>query len=67
MKRTYKYRIYPKQSQITRLNNTFSMCRHLYNWSLQERIDAYQKENKTVSYREQQNQLPQLKKERPWF
>jgi putative transposase len=45
----------------------FSMCRHLYNWSLGERINAYETETRTVSYTEQQNRLPQLKKDRPWF
>jgi len=43
------------------------MCRHLYNWNLQERIDIYKSEKRTISYNEQQNALPKLKKERPWF
>ncbi len=42
MKSTYKYRIYPGKSQENKLENTFSMCRHLYNWSLSERITSYQ-------------------------
>ena len=42
MKSTFKYRIYPGKSQISKLENTFSMCRHLYNWSLSERITSYQ-------------------------
>ena len=65
--RAYKYRIYPSKSQITRLENQFSMCRHLYNWALAERIDAYQNEGRSITYSEQQNGLPELKKERPWF
>ena len=40
--KTYKFRIYPTKSQIGKLENTFSMCRHLYNWSLAERNMAYQ-------------------------
>jgi putative transposase len=67
MKLTYKYRIYPLSSQITQIQNIFSMCRHLYNWSLKERIETYDKEKRTVTYLEQQNALPGLKKERPWF
>jgi putative transposase len=43
------------------------MCRHLYNWSLEERIKAYENEQRTVTYNEQQNKLPVLKIERPWF
>lgn len=67
MKRAYRYRIYPKPAQITKLENTFSMCRHLYNWSLKERIESYQKEEISITYNSQQNNLPELKKERPWF
>lgn len=63
----YKYRMYPTKSQASRLENQFSMCRHLYNWNLKERINAYKEHGKTVSYNQQQNALPGLKKERPWF
>ena len=67
MRKTYKYRIYPTISQISQLENTFSMCRHLYNWNLQERIEVYKQTGKSISYYDQQNALPALKKERPWF
>ncbi|MCA1788116.1 MAG: transposase, partial [Desulfobacteraceae bacterium] len=63
----YKYRIYPTRSQVSRLENQFSMCRHLYNWNLEERIKAYEGHGETISYSQQQNALPGLKKERPWF
>ncbi|MBF0475370.1 MAG: transposase [Deltaproteobacteria bacterium] len=65
--KSYKYRIYPTKSQISALENQFSMCRHLYNWSLQERIEAYQSEKKSLPYEDQANKLPALKRERPWF
>jgi len=42
MKSSGKYRIYPTKSQESKLENTFSMCRHLYNWSLSERITSHQ-------------------------
>ncbi len=42
MKSSCKYRIYPTKSQESKLENTFSMCRHLYNWSLSERITSHQ-------------------------
>lgn len=66
--RAYKYRIYPTKSQITRLENQFSMCRHLYNWALLERISVYKFEGRSVKYIEQQNNLlKNIKEERPWF
>lgn len=67
MKLAYKYRIYPTHSQGSALANTFSMCRYLYNWKLEERIQAYKEGERTISYGEQQNSLPKLKEERPWF
>ena len=67
IRKTYKYRIYPSKSQITNLENQFSMCRHLYNWSLAERIDAYKNNGETVTYNQQQNNLPKLKINRPWY
>jgi putative transposase len=65
--KSFKYRIYPTKAQITNLANQMSMCRHLYNWSLSERKDTYEKTGESVSYYMQQNSLPALKKERPWF
>ena len=67
IKKSFKYRIYPTRSQISTLENQFSMCRHLYNWNLTERIEAYLRDKTTLSYNQQQNNLPALKKERPWF
>ena len=63
----HKYRIYPYKSQITKMENHFSMLRHLYNWSLQERIDVYEKDGKSINYYDQANALTQLKIDRPWF
>jgi putative transposase len=67
MLKAFKYRIYPKESQITNLENQCSMCRHLYNWSLQERIKSYEEEGKSVTYYDQANKLPALKVEKPWY
>jgi len=65
--KAYKYRCYPTKNQQTNLLNQFSMCRYLYNWSLQERVDSYKQTEKTLSYYDQQAKLPTLKIERPWF
>lgn len=65
--RAYKYRIYPTKAQQTNLLNQFSMCRHLYNWSIAERKQAFDEEKTYISYNEQQNKLPEMKKERTWY
>jgi putative transposase len=63
----YRYRIYPTNGQVSALENTFSMCRHLYNRSLAERKDAYEQTGKGIGYAQQQNALPALKKQKPWY
>jgi len=40
--KTYKFRIYPEKREINKLENTLSMCRHLYNRSLAERVMSYE-------------------------
>lgn len=67
IRKAYKYRIYPTKKQISNMENQFSMCRHLYNMALQERKDYYEKQKVAVTYHQQQNNLPFLKKERPWY
>ena len=62
---TYKYRLYPTKKQEEILLKTLELCKELYNSAIFERIDAYKKLKKYISYREQQNQLPLVKKVRP--
>jgi putative transposase len=65
--RTYRFRCHPTKSRISRLENQFSMCRHLYNWSLKDRIETYQETGSSVGYVQQAGSLPALKENRPWF
>ena len=64
MIKSFKYRIYPTDSQIKRLEETFDSCRFLYNCALEERIYHYKKygkSEKSINYIYQQNLLPQIK------
>lgn len=67
MLKTYKYRLYPTNSQITKLENTFSICRSLYNNALEHRITEYKRSGRTVNYYEQSASLPEIKKDFPWY
>ena len=67
MRSSFKYRIYPTKAQVSNLENQFSMCRHLYNWSLEERKQTYETTKTTVTYQTQQNALPSLKEKKPWY
>jgi putative transposase len=61
MQKAFQYRLYPTPEQECLFLDTLETLRHLYNGALAERIDAYQHENRTIGYLEQQNRLPALK------
>lgn len=60
---SYKYRIYPNKKQTETLHGQFGLCRWLYNCALEERITAYKSIGKSLSYKEQANQLPEIKEQ----
>lgn len=43
------------------------MCRHLYNWALNDRVWLYDNHQVSIGYNQQQDELPIIKSERPWF
>jgi len=59
------FRIYPTKKQVLILDSWIDLHRELYNATLQERRDAYQKCGVSLSYRDQQNELPEVKRVRP--
>jgi len=59
----YKYRIYPTKNQRIRLNSILDECRWLYNYFLEQRRDAWDKEKKSLSHYDQMNLLPGMKKQ----
>src|SRR3984893_259733 len=61
MRKSFRYRLYPSKSQVTRLEQKLGLCCELYNAALQERRDAYRLEHKSIRYADQQNQLPEIK------
>ena len=65
MRKSYKYRLYPNKQQREIIDKILETCRILYNDFLAERRDKYEKEQKKVSYSQQQNSLPALKKTNP--
>src|SRR6266567_4300352 len=63
MRKTYKYRIYPNKQTEKKLFWTLTRCRELYNAALSERRDAYKYTKKSITYDDQQNDLPEIKRE----
>lgn len=65
MLKAYQYRLYPKKSQVTVLNQTLEQCRMVYNRVLAIRKDAWELEQKHVGYYETKKLLPEWKQEYP--
>jgi len=67
MIRTFKYRIYPNKTQKAKIEQSLFLCRMLYNLALDQRRGIYKNFKKSISYNEQQNQLPEMKEENSEF
>jgi putative transposase len=48
--KAFKFRIYPTEKQIGKLEWTLRRCKELYNAALQERRDAYKLCGVSISY-----------------
>lgn len=65
--KSYKFKIYPTPKQTQILSNALVNCQRLYNVALEHRITAYKNIGKSISYKEQQNELPELKEMFPQY
>ena len=63
MRKTYKYRLMPNKTVEKKLHWVLTRCRELYNAGLSERRDAYRMAGKSITYYDQQNDLPEIKAE----
>lgn len=63
----FKYRIYPNRKTKKTIDRTLWLCRTLYNAALNERIDSYKLESKSLNYYDQANSLAFLKENSPCF
>lgn len=63
-KKTFAYRLYPTNAQVTAMERTLDECRWLYNHFLEERKTAWESAHRSVSLYDQHGQLSALKTER---
>ena len=61
VRRAYKLRAYPTRPQETRAKGLLHDHCDLYNAALQERRDAWRKQQKWISHREQSAQLKEIR------
>jgi putative transposase len=67
MKKTFRYRIFPTRKQITIFDQTLDSCRWLYNHFLEQRINAWRNNKKSLSRYGQDATLKALKREYPFL
>src|ERR1700675_778262 len=60
-RRKVTFKLYPNAKERERLTAWVRLHCELYNAALEERISAYQKAGKSISYFDQQNVLPEIK------
>jgi len=61
--KTYKFKICrPSKAVAAKFEETLTLCRELYNAALQERRDAWKFNLISISHKNQQSQLPEVKK-----
>ncbi len=65
--KAFKYRIYPNKTQQTLLNKHFGCVRFIYNWGLEQKIQKYQQEKKSLSCYDLTKGIVSLKKEHEWL
>ena len=59
--KSFKYRLYPTEAQSKKIDNSFDLCRFLYNCALEERISYYKHFGKGLSYAQQAAFLSEIK------
>jgi len=66
-RRKVTFKLYPDAREAERLAGWIRLHCELYNAALEERIDAWRKHGKSISYYDQQNVLPEIKAARHEF
>src|SRR6476619_3237862 len=67
IRKTYKYKLKPTPEQGRVLGRTLMLCRHVYNAAVGERREAWHKCGASISYYEQQAELPGIKEAMPEY
>ncbi len=67
MFRSFQFRLLPNQSQVAALGFVLRDSCDTYNAALQERRDAWKLCRKSITYRDQQSQITQLRRDDPAF
>ena len=67
MRKAYKFKLEPTHEQAVLINKTLGCCRWVYNNALERKSKAYDRRKQNLSATFLKNQLPKLKKAKPWL
>nr|UWI49741.1 IS200/IS605 family element RNA-guided endonuclease TnpB [Clostridioides difficile]UWI51796.1 IS200/IS605 family element RNA-guided endonuclease TnpB [Clostridioides difficile] len=67
VEKAYKFRMYPNKKQQELINKTFGCCRFVYNKYLSKKIEVYENDKETFTYKQCSSDLTNLKKELDWL
>ncbi|WP_196037643.1 IS200/IS605 family element RNA-guided endonuclease TnpB [Anaerotruncus colihominis] len=67
MEYSYKFRIYPNQTQKNQIQRTFGCCRFVFNYYFAKRKEVYEQSSKTLNYYDCARDMTQLKKSLDWL
>ena len=65
MRKTFKYRLYPTNLQITKMNNILEQTRWVYTATRALRKNAWEIEKKSITLYDTANKLPEWKANKP--
>ena len=67
MLKSYKFRLYPNKLQVEGITKHIGCCRFIYNFSLEQKIKNYEKNNISLNQFDLNKLLPKLKEENEWL
>jgi len=67
MRKTYEFRLRPTKSQERRLIATLDASRFVYNWSIEDRKNLWQRCHVSTNFNDQSGYLKHLKGANPWL
>ena len=65
IRKTFKYKLKPTPDQKCMLEHTLMLCRHAYNAAVGERRKAWRMRGISVTYYQQEAELPGIKEAMP--
>lgn len=62
MIKAFKYKMTPTYKQRQMLSQAFGCARYIYNWGLNQKVQTYEKDKKSIGYIQLAKELTILKK-----